>query len=246
MGDRLVIISGPSGVGKSPLHEALCRLNPEWSPALRKLVLYNSRDPRPKEEDGKDYHFRARDEIAALKRRRGFLVMDVRGDLQALDLAELAATLARGPALFEGNPFVAAALLKAPALRKFPRRSVFISPLSREEIVFLQAQRGRIALPDFVTELQRRKLLRRAARQQGLLGQPALAEVERRAGSAYHEMRLAHLFDYVIPNHDGEDSDHWTLPFPIGDARQTLLALNSLLHGQTPALAEKWPRNLLP
>jgi guanylate kinase len=36
-----------------------------------------------------------------------------------------------------------------------------------------------------------------------------LEESERRAGSAYRELKEAHDFEYVIPNHDGGDSDSW-------------------------------------
>jgi hypothetical protein len=64
---RLVILSGPSCVGKSPLHRALARFHPELSDRLHKLVLINSRAPRPGEFDGKDYHFRTRSQIESLK-----------------------------------------------------------------------------------------------------------------------------------------------------------------------------------
>jgi len=60
---RLVILSGPSCVGKSPLEKALGRFFPELRQRLQKLVLYNSRAPRPGEMDGKDYYFRTREQI---------------------------------------------------------------------------------------------------------------------------------------------------------------------------------------
>ena len=64
---RLVILSGPSCVGKSPLARDLARFHPELHRRLQKLVLYNSRDPRPGEKDGVDYHFRTRAQIEALQ-----------------------------------------------------------------------------------------------------------------------------------------------------------------------------------
>src|ERR687891_493163 len=93
---RLVILSGPSCVGKSPLTKALARFYPELRNRLQPLVLYNSREPRPGEVDGVDYHFRSREEIEILKAKNHFVVMDVRGDLQALDLQELSESLAKG------------------------------------------------------------------------------------------------------------------------------------------------------
>ena len=44
---RLVILSGPSCVGKSPLYKSLGKLYPELRNQFHKLVLVNSRDPRP-------------------------------------------------------------------------------------------------------------------------------------------------------------------------------------------------------
>jgi guanylate kinase len=54
---RLVILSGPSYVGKSPLKKAMGNFYPQLSSRLRKLVLFNCRAPRPGELDGVDYHF---------------------------------------------------------------------------------------------------------------------------------------------------------------------------------------------
>ena len=103
---RLVILSGPSCAGKSPLERALARFHPDLHRRLQKVVLFNSRDPRPGERDGVDYHFRPRNHIEGLRSQEKFAVLDVRGDLQALDLSELASLLERGDAFFEGNPFV--------------------------------------------------------------------------------------------------------------------------------------------
>jgi len=86
---RLVILSGPSCVGKSPVDKALGRFYPELRGKLRKLVLYNTRATRPGEVDGVDYHFRIRSQVEALRAEDGYAVFDVRGDLQALDVEEL-------------------------------------------------------------------------------------------------------------------------------------------------------------
>jgi guanylate kinase len=44
---RLVILSGPSCVGKSPMAKALAKFYPELRKKLQPLVLYNSREARP-------------------------------------------------------------------------------------------------------------------------------------------------------------------------------------------------------
>jgi len=93
----------------------------------------------------------------------------------------------------------------------------------------------------------RRKLLRRAQRQKGLLSLKDLKNIERRAKSAYKEMQLAWHYDYVIPNHDGEDSENWdAFYYPIGDAWKALHAFADILSGEETEYAEKWDRGLLP
>jgi guanylate kinase len=57
---RLVILSGPSCAGKSPLRTALAKFHPDVWERLQKLVLFNSRAPRPGEHDGVDYHWSER------------------------------------------------------------------------------------------------------------------------------------------------------------------------------------------
>ena len=136
---RLVILSGPSCVGKSPLDKALGRFYPELRGTLRKLVLYNSRAPRPGEVDGVDYHFRMRSQVEALRGEDRYAVLDVRGDLQALDVEGLHAMLQDRNAFFEGNPFVGRALQTHPCLAGIDRLSIFLSPLSREEVIYLKA-----------------------------------------------------------------------------------------------------------
>jgi len=212
---------------------------------LQPLVLYNSRTPRPGEVDGVDYHFRSREEIENLKAKDHFVVMDVRGDLQALDLQELSASLAKGDVFFEGNPFVGRALLTSPALAEVNRLSVFLSPLSRDEILFLKAKPN-VSFPDLIADIMRRKLLRRTRRQKGELALTDLENIEKRASSVYRELQEARYFQYVVPNHDGEDSENWdAFYYPLGDARAALLEFVSLLEGKTPSEVEHWEKDLI-
>jgi guanylate kinase len=194
-----------------------------------------------------DYHFRTRSQIEALKGDNRYALLDVRGDVQALDLEELLSVISRGDAFFEGNPFVGMTMLIHPRMKDVNRISVFLSPLSRDEISYLKAPERNVSLKDLVTDIMRRKLLRRTQRQKGELSAKDLENIERRAGSAYSEMQQAWNFDYVIPNHDGEDSEHWdTFYYPLGDARKSLNAFVALLEGEVPASVERWDAELLP
>lgn len=246
---RLVILTGPSCVGKSPLHSALGKFHPDLHAGLHKLVLFNSRAPRPGELDGIDYHFRMRDQVEALRSSQRYVVIEARTDLQALDLDELESLLRQTDVLFEGNPYVGEVLQTHPRLAEVNRLSIFLSPLSQEEITYLKEPPRNVSLPEFLTDVMRRKLLRRTRRQKGDLSAKDLDNIETRASSAYHELQVAWRFQHVIPNHDGEDSDNWeAFYYPIGDARKTLEAFVGLLKGSAAAAAavQRWEQDLLP
>ena len=54
-----IIVSAPSGAGKSSLCQRLIQAYPE----IKFSVSYTSRSPRPNEVNGKDYHFISREEF---------------------------------------------------------------------------------------------------------------------------------------------------------------------------------------
>jgi len=244
---RLVLLSGPSCVGKGPLASALKRHHPELAAQLVPLVLHNSRAPRPGEVDGVDYHFRSRQEIERLVSSDSFVGGDVRGDLQGLELAAIDRALDAGrDAFFEGNPFIPEILREAGVLDRYPTLTVFLAPLGRDEIIYLQNPARGVDLASFVTDVMRRKLLARTTRQKTHLSQVDLADIERRATSAIVELRLAHKYDLVIVNHDGEDSENWdAFYYPVGDAFTTLASFASLLAGESSEGAETWEPGLL-
>ncbi|MBA2124247.1 hypothetical protein B9J78_04855 [bacterium Unc6] len=242
---RLIILSGPSCVGKSPLHRAFEKFYPEISKEIKKVVLYNSRSPRPGEKDGINFHFRTRSFIEGLKQKPDFIVMDVRGDLQAVDIAHLRNSFETGDVVFEGNAYIGAMFIRHPSLESIKKLSIFISPLSKQEIEFFKSI-NTIALPEIVTDIMRRKLLRRTQKQKGILSVADLENIEKRAKSAYEELRYGYLFDYIIPNSDGEDSENWdAFYYPIADARKTLNGFTSIIRNNPSPYAEKWEKDLI-
>ena len=58
----LIILSSPSGAGKSTMTKCLR----EWDPSIRFSVSATTRAPRSGEEDGREYYFRSRDEFEAM------------------------------------------------------------------------------------------------------------------------------------------------------------------------------------
>ena len=244
---RMIVLTGPSCAGKSPLLSALRRLRPDVAASFEQVVLYNSRAPRPGEVDGVQYHFRPREAIEALRASDDHLVIEARNDLQALSLKALFDVLERpGDALFEGNPYVASAILDAVAARNVDHLGIFVSPLSREEVQALRRS-PEADLDAVVVELMRGRLLRRASAQKNDLSDAELADIDTRARSTYRELAMAHRFDRVVVNHDGEDSDHWTVaPQPLGDARRALETVATLLSGRGSGDVEQWDKDVFP
>lgn len=245
---RLVVLSGPSCIGKGPLFKALHKFYPELGERFQQLVLFNDRAARPGEEEGVDYYFRSRAEVEALRGREGYVVADVRGDLQALEVAQIQRIIDAGRIpFFEGNPFVPGILRKAGVFEQIPTVTVFLSPLSKAEILYLTAPDRKVDLAAFVTDVQRRKLLVRTTLQKMILSLKDLENIEKRAASALVEMREAWRFEYVIPLHDGEGNVNWdAFYYPIGSARQALETFAAILRGEPAPLAEKWEEGLIP
>ncbi|RMG51309.1 MAG: guanylate kinase [Acidobacteria bacterium] len=74
----LIVISSPSGAGKTTLVSALL----DRVPQTRLSVSYTTRPPRPHEVDGRDYTFISRDEFDRMRQRGEFLEWaEVHGNL---------------------------------------------------------------------------------------------------------------------------------------------------------------------
>ena len=74
-GAVLAIISGPSGVGKDTIIDAMRRREAEAGAAGSRhyVVTVTTRAPRDGEVDGIDYHFVSREEFLRIRAARGFL-----------------------------------------------------------------------------------------------------------------------------------------------------------------------------
>ncbi len=64
-----MIVSGPSGVGKDTILDAWMRRDPN----VVRVIAYTTREPRPGEQDGVDYHFVSTTEFQDLIIQNAFL-----------------------------------------------------------------------------------------------------------------------------------------------------------------------------
>ncbi len=225
----LVIVSGPSCAGKTPLINSLKALYPSLN--IKAPVLYTSRAPRPGETDGKDFYFRDEQEIRALD-RESYVVAPVRHLWQALDLEALQDTLQSHTAILDIYPTFADELLKMDLDARIPNLSVqrvFISPLSKQELSDIQQHMNFATLHDAMTSIMMHKQIRRAIFQGKVLTKAELKDIQIRASKAYDELGMGESYDTILVNHDTEDSDHWHFTPPLGDAGKTVRQLAELI-----------------
>jgi guanylate kinase len=98
-GAMLIIISGPSGVGKDTIIDAMRRAEREAGTADRRhyVVTITTRAPRAGEVDGVDYHFVSRDTFLRIRDARGFLeANEVHGNWYGSPRDQVRAALAVG------------------------------------------------------------------------------------------------------------------------------------------------------
>ncbi|MFU0842734.1 MAG: Guanylate kinase [Burkholderia sp.] len=66
---RVFLVTAPSGAGKSSLVNALLKREP----SLKLSISHTTRDPRPGETNGREYHFVSEPEFLAMRERGEFL-----------------------------------------------------------------------------------------------------------------------------------------------------------------------------
>lgn len=135
---RLIVISGPSGVGKTTICHAL-----RGRGRIVRSVSATTRAPRPGEVDGRDYFFLTRDEFVARREKGGFL-----------EWAEYAGNLYGTPKEFveketkAGNfPLLEIEVQGVEQLRKqgWPGVYIFIAPPSIDDLRKRLEGRGNMA-----------------------------------------------------------------------------------------------------
>jgi guanylate kinase len=132
----LVVLAGPSGVGKGTIVERLL----DRDLGLWKSISYTTRAPRPDEFDGVDYHFVTRAEFEALRDAGGFLEwFEVFGDLKGTPRAPVEERLAAGDDVLLEIDVQGALKVR----EVFPEALlVFVKPPSPEELRRRLTERG--------------------------------------------------------------------------------------------------------
>jgi guanylate kinase len=132
----LVVISGPSGVGKDSLVTALLERNP----GLRRVVTATDRPRRPDETDGVDYHFVSTAEFERMIAQDGMIEWArVYGQYKGIPKWELERALATGQDVIVRVDVQGAATVR----RLMPQAIlIFIAAPSEPEMIRRLRERG--------------------------------------------------------------------------------------------------------
>jgi guanylate kinase len=136
MSGLVIVISGPSGVGK----DTLVQTWRERDPSISRVVTYTTRAPRAGEENGVSYHFVDLDTFRQMEAEGCFLESKfVHGNYYASPLAGIKALIEEGKTVVLVIDVQGAIV----AMEKLPEvETVFILPPSEEALVERLSGRG--------------------------------------------------------------------------------------------------------
>jgi guanylate kinase len=168
--NKIIIISGPSGVGKSTAVKALLRRRSD----LERVITYTTRQPRPGEVNGRDYYFVSQTEF--IKK------------IKAGELLEYAKV---------HNHYYGTPRSRVEKILKAGRQPVLVVDVQGAASVKSKFNRNRLKLifilPETKKEL-RQRIMRRTTSENNS------HDLRLRLANAEREMRAAEMYDYRIIN----------------------------------------------
>lgn len=239
--NRLLMLSGPSGIGKGPALAAIKQFHPEkefTEAPIIKARESRPKDPRPDETGIWDdpRYFRGSAEILALGEDEDYLVFDCRGFPQALDIRSILDSNTEVMLVEAYHTAVHEIFYQKDDLieQGLTPLYVFMSPKSAQED---HVRRKDSDYKTEVIDLMRAKLQERAV----FMGQDPTDEkikrdIEARANDGYVQMTSMQIYNKVIHSTAMEGDPLWNrrpdgsfTAKPEGAALETMETLSSLL-----------------
>ncbi|MBN1792403.1 hypothetical protein JW826_01840 [Candidatus Woesearchaeota archaeon] len=215
---RLVVVSGPSGVGKGPIIEAVKAMY--LASEGRELPQFRVRKTKTaRSVEG--------DEGVGLEGSGDYSAYDCRGTEQRIYWGSLDSALKNDHVIMEvfhkGLDLIKARY----AGDHIDVTTVFISPLSKEELEELRSQPT--GLESYLPDLMLDSLVRRAQKEGKVMTRELLAELEVRANGSIDEIKDAKRYDFVVPNNCYEADSRWGLHKLVGEPHRVVWSVYDLV-----------------
>ena len=215
MDKKLVVVSGPSGVGKGPIIEWLKKL---YMPNLAQVQVRKTRPPRPNEK-ASDMGFEGK--------LGPYIEYDCRGSTQRIYEQDLSDAFYKNDTVLLEAYHVAVPHLKNAYAKHWNIESVFISPVTKQELEQTKALDRPIS--DYVYHVMADALYRRAAHMQQIPTFHLKMDLHERASDAADEIELSSSYDHIIYNSCYEADVRWKLPFLVGEPKRVVKELKEII-----------------
>jgi len=225
---RLVIISGPSGVGKGMIVDWMLKTHfPEFydkNDRYRKDKSDLCIVPVYKVEKGAGGN--AGQSVYGRSNSKNTHQFNCRGKDQEIDLDELDKAIEDHQITVIEAYYKAFDFLKKRYSDSTDFASTFVSPLNAKEIKKLNHQG---ILEQYLPDLMLDSLVRRAERDGKAFTRTLIRELEQRAEDSVNEVKIAHNYRQVIPNHCYESDSRWRFSVLNGEPLAVVNSLKDIL-----------------
>lgn len=214
MNKRLIVISGPSGVGKGPIIERVKEL---YVPDLYQVKVRKTKTERHKGNE---------DDLGFVGNNEKFYQFDCRGVEQRIYLDDLDSAIETHSVVLLEAYYKTLDFLKDRYDASINLVSTFISPLNIKEIKTLN-QQG--LLEKFLPDLMLDSLVKRAQRDGKVFTRSLLNDLEMRAEDSLNEIKIAHTYNKIIPNHCYESDSRWRFSVLNGEPLDVVNSLKDIV-----------------
>lgn len=226
---RLVVVSGPSGVGKGPTIDWLKKL---YLPDLCQVHIRKTQTAR---HTGKEADIG----FANGTGRDGgqYYTFSCRGAEQRLSLDELDNAIATHDVVLLESYYTTLPFLKRYCASTCDVVSTFISPVSLDDLRPAKKTASSLgstvglesSLDDCVVNPMLDALVRRAAQEGKTYSTALLGDLMVRAKDSLNELRYAHNYSWIIPNHCPESNHAWGQKALIGESGLVVETLRDIV-----------------